>query len=245
MTTQLYHGDCLEILPTLEAASVGAVITDPPYGINLDKGFSATGKAGIIPRAGSVREYNGNWDKSRPDKKIFQILIALDKPMLIFGGNYFSDYLPVGGHWLVWDKLNTMPTFSDAELIWTSFPRNSVKIFKYSTNGMFAKEHDREHPTQKPVGVMKWILERYTEPGDIILDPFMGSGTTGVAAVQTGRNFIGIEMDKKYFDIAERRISQAQPPLFVEQTATQETGLATNVPLFADYAPARADRKGE
>jgi len=210
---RLICGDCLEVIPTLEAESVDCVITDPPYGVGRDKGFGGFGTP--IART----KYHGDWDSERPSRHVFDLILSVSKTAIIFGGNYFTDMLPVGQHWIVWDKLNTMPTFGDCELIWTNIDRKSVKKITRLYNGLLGKEHKRWHATQKPVDVMMQLVETYTKLGDTILDPFMGSGTTGVACVQTGRNFIGIEIDQGYFSIAEKRIAAAQQqiPLPMEE----------------------------
>ena len=117
--------------------------------------------------------------------------------------------LPPQGKWLWWDKCQTMPTYGDGELAWTNLNGVAPKKFVYSNNGLMAKEKGREHPTQKPVQLMKWCLG-FLPDAQTILDPYCGSGSTGVAAVQMGRDFIGIERDERYFDIAVRRIEQAQ-----------------------------------
>ena len=127
----------------------------------------------------------------------------------IFGGNFFADLLPQSTHWVVWDKLNTMPTFGDCELAWTNSDRKSVKKITVEYNGLLGKEGSRQHPTQKPVLLLERVLEAYDKP-KTILDPFMGSGTTGVACMNLGRKFMGIEIEPKYFDIACERISNAQ-----------------------------------
>jgi len=201
----LYCGDCRDILPTI--GKVDAVVTDPPYGIGLAGGFSGAG--GFIAPI-QRREYIGDWDNERPSKDIFEAIILCPKYQIIWGGNYFTDYLPVGRFWLVWDKLNTMPTFSDCELAWTNIDRKSVKRLTYMQNGCMSKERERFHPTQKAIDVMKWTISFLPENSETILDPFMGSGTTGVAAVQMGRKFIGIELDPDYFKIACKRIEDAQ-----------------------------------
>jgi len=126
---------------------------------------------------------------------------------MIFGGNYFADLLPQGKHWIVWDKLNTMPTFGDCELIWTNIKRNSVKKLTREYNGLLGKEESRFAPTQKPVDIMKWFIKKAPK-ADTILDPFMGSGTTLVAAKQLNRKAIGIEIEEKYCEIAVRRLAQ-------------------------------------
>jgi site-specific DNA-methyltransferase (adenine-specific) len=208
---ELHLGDCLEVMKSIPDKSVDAVITDPPYGIRRDKGFGGAaafggGNGRKIPR----RIYSGGWDNDRPKSETFSEILRIGVFVGIFGGNYFADLLPQGTHWVVWDKLNTMPTFGDCELLWTNSKRKSVKKFTLQYNGLLGEKDIRYHPTQKPLALMKWIIENYTKEGDTILDPFMGSGTTGVACVQTGRNFIGIEIDPTYFAIAEKRIADAQ-----------------------------------
>ena len=198
---KLYQGDCLEILPTLEAGSVDAVITDPNYGIN---NMHAGGR-GI----NGWRDFRNdtNWDKDRPSKIAFDLMLAIAKTAVIWGGNYFTDYLPPSMCWLVWDKGQRDFSLADGEMAWTNQDK-AMRIFTYPRAAML-KENGL-HPTQKPIALMKWCIEMFTQEGDTILDPFMGSGTTGVACVQTGRNFIGIEIDPTYYAIAEKRIARAQ-----------------------------------
>lgn len=189
---------------------VDAVVTDPPYGIGQGGGMGRSGTAGIIPRKNTVRNYdNSEWDNSRPDASIFDLMLASASVHIVWGGQYFSDLLPVSPKWLYWDKQQTMPTFSNGELAWTTLPGVSLKSFSYSNNGLMAKEKDRQHPTQKPIAVMEWCLS-FIPDAQTILDPFMGSGTTGVAAMNLKRKFIGIEREEKYFDIACKRIEDAQ-----------------------------------
>jgi len=203
----LYLGDCLEVMKSIPDKSIDAVITDPPYGIKRDKGFEGFGGFGApIAR----KQYHGDWDDKRPDKIYFDELLRIAKIVIVFGGNYFSDFLPVSNHWVAWDKRNTMPTFGDCELVWTNVKRNSVKMITKEYNGLIGKEDERFHATQKPVKIIHWLINNYIQDGMTILDPFMGSGTTGVACVQTGRRFIGIEIEPKYFDIAVKRIKDAQ-----------------------------------
>lgn len=214
----LYLGDCREILPTLP--KVDAVVTDPPYGIGQDRGMGGGGYDGFgggVKRA--PRAYVGEWDSNRPNAETFALLMCASDRHIIWGGNYFSDCLPVSQKWLFWDKLQTMPTYSDGEMAWTSLPGTSTKKFTYNGSGLMAVEKGRQHPTQKPVELLKWCLGLIPPPADLILDPFMGSGTTGVAAVKLGRKFIGIEIEPQYFDIACRRISEAlrQPDMFIEK----------------------------
>ena len=202
---QIICGDCLEVMKEIPDKAVDLVLTDPPYGIKRDKGFGgAGGFNGKKPIA--RRQYNDNWDKERPSEFCFKEILRIGKNILIFGGNYFADILPQNKHWVVWDKLNTMPTFGDCELIWTNAKRNSVKKITYQYNGLFGKEKRRYHPTQKPVGLIKKLLEIYSKEGDLIFDPFLGSGTTAVACLELNRHFIGIELSPEYCEIAKKRI---------------------------------------
>lgn len=198
----LFLADCREILPTLQ--KVDAVITDPPYGI----GESSAKNATRINLANPVDYGEYNWD-SRPASPE-QLLAVIDAAAtsVIWGGNYFG--LPASSKWLVWDKQNS-GDFADCELAWTNMP-GAVRIFRHMWNGMIrASERNtpRVHPTQKPVALMTWCIQQSGAP-QTILDPFMGSGTTGVACMNLGRSFIGIEIDRRYFDIARERIEAAQ-----------------------------------
>ncbi len=198
---KLYLGDCLEILPTLAAGSVDAVITDPPYGIKI---ISAGGRG-----MNGWRDFraDGEWDKIRPRKEVFDLMLKLGKVVIVWGGNYFTDYLPPTQQWLIWDKGQRDFSLADGEMAWSSQDK-AMRIFSYPRAAML-KENGL-HPTQKPIALMRWCIDLSTKRGDTVLDPFMGSGTTGVACVQTGRNFIGIEINENYFKIAEKRIKQAQ-----------------------------------
>jgi DNA modification methylase len=191
----LYLGDCADILPSI--GQVDSVITDPPYGIGEDGGRFRDRKGGghrVLPKLG--------WDNKRPDKKIFDLLETMANKRLYWGGNYFADYLPPSKGWLYWNKLMG-GDFSDGELAYTNMDK-ALRSFTYCN-----KEHGKEHPTQKPIKLMEWCID-YLENPQTILDPFMGSGTTGVAAVKMGRKFIGIEREQKYFYIACQRIENAQ-----------------------------------
>ena len=217
----LYLGDCIDILPTLD--KVDAVITDPPYGIGADKNLRANqqhGKA-VAPS----KDYGvTNWDSSPPDSDLLNAVVAAGKSVILWGGNYFQ--VSPSSCWLVWDKENGTNGYADCELAWTNLPQ-AVRRIKWRWAGMLqqdmANKEDRVHPTQKPLAVMSWCIDQAGNP-ETILDPFMGSGTTGVAAIQMGRKFIGIEREPKYFDIACKRIEQAvsQPRLFEDVRPKQE-----------------------
>ena len=211
----LYLGDCREILPTLP--KVDAVITDPPYGIGEAAGKNAS-RGNIAP----AKDYgSAAWDDKPIPDDLIRAVIAAGNNAVIFGGNYYA--LPATSCWLVWDKENT-GDFADCELAWTNLPK-AVRRIKYMWNGMLRANNEArgDHPTQKPIGIMKWVIAQAGNPATI-LDPFMGSGTTGVAAMQLGRKFIGIEIEPKYFDIACERIenAQRQAPLFAEPAPKPE-----------------------
>ena len=196
----LHLGDCRDILPTLP--KVDAVVTDPPYGIGEDGG-EKNRRRHHKPLV--VHEALG-WDTERPPREVFDRLLAMSDEQFIFGANYFSDYLPPSMGWIVWDK-KIGGDFSDGELVFTN-QKKALRIHAVSFTQGLRGGHDREHPTQKPVGIMVKCIERVA--GETVLDPFMGSGTTGVAAMRMGKQFIGIEREPKYFDIACKRIEDAQ-----------------------------------
>lgn len=208
-SVSLYCGDCLDILPTL--TGVDAVVTDPPYGMGKLNKFGSRGK---VAAATPYKPIIG-------DDKDFDPTPFLDFPVVVmFGANWYAPRLPASGGWIVWDKKDggTSDNFSDGEMAWVK-GSNVMRIIHHKWRGMIRASEQGEprlHSTQKPVWVMKWIIEQYTKQGDTVIDPFMGSGTTGVACVQTGRNFIGIELDANYFAIAEKRIADAQAQLSLE-----------------------------
>lgn len=195
----VYLGDCLEVLPTLAAGSVDAVVTDPPYGI----GFAAQ-PTKWQRLSGQKPE---GWDDARPD---VSELLTLAPIVVVWGGNYFS--LPVSRGWLIWNKPDAPPSMGNAEMAWTNRDANTQII----THSIGATNAERVgHPTQKPLRVMQWTLEQVSVPDNgTVLDPFLGSGTTLVACVKTGRRGIGIEIDERYAEIAVRRIEAESEHLF-------------------------------
>lgn len=212
---EVYLGDCREILPTL--GWFDAVVTDPPYGIGADSTMHKQSGTQYGKAAAAKREYrNTEWDLKPIPPELMSLVQSAAKWNIIFGGNYYS--FPASTCWLVWDKENGDNGFADCELAWTNLPK-AVRRIKWMWNGMLRKggEAREGHPTQKPVEVMRWAIGQLPEPSLTILDPFMGSGTTGMAAVSMGRRFTGIEIDPIYFDLACERISRAlqQPDLLV------------------------------
>ena len=188
----------MDILSTL--GKVDCVITDPPYGINKDGQVKTTGGNG----GRKAYEFLG-WDGERPSLAIFELILNVAPLHCVWGGNYFADLLPPTMRWLVWDKGQRINQ-SDGELAWTS-QQKALRIC--TLNRVELMRDGAQHPTQKPVRLMTWCIEQLGNP-KTILDPFMGSGTTGVACIQSGRAFTGIERERKYFDIACERIHRAQ-----------------------------------
>lgn len=217
----LYNADMSEVLPTLEPADL--LLTDPPYGISMDRGARGGGYDGFGGgKKRQPREYAGGWDKERPGTDAFTAMLERADRHIVWGGNYFTDMLPVSGKWLFWDKCQTMPSFSDGEMAWTTLPGDAVKQFTYNGSGLHAKEKQRVHPTQKPVALMEWCLG-LAPKAETVLDCYLGSGTTLVACAKLGRKGIGIELDPDYFDIACKRVEEAyrQPDMFVTPPSQQ------------------------
>jgi DNA modification methylase len=202
---RLIQGDCLEVMPGL--GSVDAVVTDPPYGIKRD------GKPPSSSSHGGHKGYEfKGWDSAPLSGEAIGIIFKISQDLIIWGGNYFPEFLPPSAGWLVWDKGQRLCQ-ADAELAFSTRP-GALRIF--TKNRAALASDGAVHPTQKPVALMRWCLG-FVPDAKTILDPFMGSGTTGVACVREGRSFIGIELDPDYFDIACKRIrdAYAQPDMFV------------------------------
>lgn len=210
----LYLGDCREVLPTL--GKVDAVVTDPPYGIGFgSKHTSHSKNRGVIL---------GEWDNEIPD---LSHIIDFAPNAIIWGGERFN--LPIRRRWLTWVKPDAAPTFASTEFAWTS----QDKPAKHFVCAVGSVNHERvPHPTQKPLALMRWSLG-FLPDALMVLDPFMGSGTTGVACVQLGRKFIGIELESGYFDIACRRIGdelkRPRLPLDPPKTAAEEAQQALSL----------------
>ena len=210
----LYCGDCREILPMLPKCDL--ILTDPPYGIGADKA-----KAHSSIRDNDAWERR-DWDNATPPEWLFGLMREKSGTLMVWGGNYFADMLPASSGWLCWRKPQAETGFSlaDIELCWTSMD------FAARTKTL-PRRDGNEHPTQKPVAVMEWALS-FAPKAATVCDPFMGSGTTGVAALRSGCEFIGIEREPKYFDIACKRIenAQRQTSLFDPAPKQEQIGLA-------------------
>ena len=192
-SVRLLLGDCLEILPQI--GMVDACVTDPPYGLGMRTVSGGTAKNTQTRFIDDLKEKR--WDISPPSKDTFSSLMHISGNQVFWGGNYFE--LPPTRCVLVWDKMTYVPTMSRVEIAWTSLDGPARYVQINSNNP------DRVHATQKPVALMEWCLG-FLPDAETILDPFMGSGTTGLACIRLGRKFIGIEREPKYFEIAKKRI---------------------------------------
>ncbi len=215
---QLHRGDCLKFLKRLPEGTVDAVVCDPPWGIDADTDYT---RFSAGPRTQGRWPNRNHWIRILGDNFAFDPTPWLQFPhVALWGAHCFSGHLPVG-QWLVWIKKRDRQFnsfLSDAELCWTNKkPTNrrapGVYCYRHNWSG-FDRETERGkvlHPTQKPVALMRWCIERLKlKPGSTILDPYMGSGPVGIAAVEMGHNYIGCEIDRTYFAIAKRRIQAAE-----------------------------------
>jgi len=208
----LYNADCLDIMREMPDKSVDLVITDPPYGIGEAAGKNKRRDGfGLAP----ARDYGDlDWDNITISKEYFDEIIRISKNQIIFGANHFISKIPYDSScWIVWDKDNGNNDFADCELAWTSFD-TAVRKIKWRWNGLLqedmAHKEIRFHPTQKPVKLFEWIIKNYAKEGDIICDPFFGSGSCLVAAVRLGHPIIGVEKERTYFTKGKARIEAAQ-----------------------------------
>ena len=204
----LYLGDCREVLPLLPKHDL--VLTDPPYGIGADRTRNT-------PKDGWVDYGHEGWDKERPSPWLFGLMREKAKECVVWGGNYFTDLLPPSMRWLVWDKGQRNFSLADCEFAWSS-QQQAARVLTLPRGE--ALQDGKEHPTQKPLRLMLWCLDMHPKAATVC-DPFMGTGTTGVACVNLGKTFVGIERERQYFDAACRRIEQAyaQPRLFEDAKA--------------------------
>lgn len=200
----LYNCDCMEILKQTPNNYYSLCIVDPPYGININ--VSMGRRKG--DKKSNYHKFAGE-DNGIPNEEYFKELFRVSKNQIIWGGNYMTDFLYPSSCWLLWDKgFSEDVTFAQFEMAWTSF-KSSCKKFDYNA----AKNIDRIHPTQKPVQLYKWLLNKYAKAGDTILDTHIGSGSSAIAAHDGGFEFTGIELDKEYYNAAKERIMLHQRQL--------------------------------
>jgi len=189
---ELWHGDCRELLPVMPQFDL--IATDPPYGIGINKSH----------RLSTSKGHGGEtWDNETAPAWVMMLCREKAAHFVVWGGNYYD--LPPTRCFLVWDKQNDGRDFADCEYAWTNIDA-VARIYRKRPMNM---DGGKEHPTQKPIGLMEWVIS-LAPKADTICDPFMGSGTTGIAATNMGKKFVGIERERKYFDLACERITRAQ-----------------------------------
>jgi site-specific DNA-methyltransferase (adenine-specific) len=201
----IYNQDCLEAMKDMSDNQFDLAIVDPPYGINITKNKRLNNNS------------KKDWDKEIPTPEYFKELFRVSENQIIWGGNYFIEYLKNTRCYLNWDKLNHSDTYADCEMAWTSFDKNA-KIFKYMWDGNrygfigaiqgVGKKSIRTHPTQKPIALYEWLLMNYAKEGDKILDTHLGSGSIAIACHNLGYDLTGYEIDKDYYEAAIKRVEQ-------------------------------------
>ena len=192
----LYNADCMEILKQTPDKYYDLCIVDPPYGIGAE---NHAGKK----ENGWTQWEKKRWDSKTPDKTYFNELFRVSKNQIIWGGNYMTDSLYPSMGWVIWDKGQRDFSLADGEMAWTSFNK-AMRIWDYSRAKNLSEK--RIHPTQKPVQLYKWLLNKYAKEGDTILDTHLGSGSSAIAAHDGGFEFTGIELDEEYYNAAKQRL---------------------------------------
>lgn len=209
---KLYNADCMAGMKEIPDKYFDLAIVDPPYGVNVFKqnhyrDSEQYGNAKAAPRNYARKE----WDNTAPPLEYFSELFRVSKNQIIWGANHFISRIPYDSAcWVVWDKDNGTNDFADCELAWTSF-NTAVRRFKYRWSGMLQEnmkqKEIRIHPTQKPVALYEWLLDKYAKPGDLILDTHVGSASSLIACYRGGFRFVGFEIDPEYYKAANERLS--------------------------------------
>lgn len=213
-SSEVYLEDCVKALKRFNDKHFDLAIVDPPYGININK-------AGWIKQKKQANPHTDkNWDEEIPSKEYFEELFRVSKNQIIWGGNYFTEYLPPSRCFFIWDKVCRMDQ-ADCEFAWASFDK-SARIFTYAKgneSGFAPKLKGTEraginiHPTQKPIALYAWLLHNYAKQNDLILDTHLGSGSSRIAAYKGGFNFVGFEIDAEYYEKQEKRFNDFKSQL--------------------------------
>jgi len=212
---QAFNMDCLQFMKMLPDKCIDLVLTDPPYGIGADKGVGGGSKRG------DVKKFSGDWDSKIPEKELFEQIFRISKNQIIWGGNYFTEYLKPTSSWIIWDKREGLPerTFADCEMAWNSI-KSPARIFRHKWDGMIQenmKDKDiRIHPTQKPVKLFKWCIEKYVTNEKIIFDPFLGSFSSSIACNSYGLNWLGCELSEEFYTSGYHRYEQETKQMLME-----------------------------
>ena len=212
---KLYQADCMEMLPQVPDKYYDLCICDPPYGIGMDGG--KTYKRPSRPNSYSMppKHEKRAWDSRTPDEQYFQELFRVSANQIMWGGNYFVEFLNPSMGWIYWGKMEDASDFSDGELAFTSFPRALKSIRMHQFTGTHGGK-DRIHPTQKPVALYQWLLKNYAKPGDKILDTHGGSFSSAIACDIMGFDFTGYEIDLDYYKSGLERFNRHKQQTVLE-----------------------------
>lgn len=204
---EVYNCDCLELMREMVKQGIVAdwLIADPPYGICVNHNM---GRRKGDKKSDYKKAY---WDNDRLSKEYFDLMRKCSKNQIIWGGNYYTDYLEPTPCWVIWDKMfSDEVTFAQVEMAWTNQSCSAKKVVCFPNGG-----EERIHPTQKPLKVIEFCLNKFTKEGDLVLDPFMGSFTTAVACHKMGRKYIGAELDKEYFKKGQERLEKVKAQISI------------------------------
>ena len=211
--SEVYNEDCMAVMARYPDKHFDLAVVDPPYGIGYSKLVGSCKK-----KYGWKERKSSDWDSATPDDLYWNELFRVSKNQIIWGGNYFN--LQPTRCFLIWDKVQRIDQ-ADCEFAWTSF-KNSARVFRYARgneSGFAPKLKGTEraginiHPTQKPIALYEWIFKNYANPGDLILDTHLGSGSSRIAAYKAGLPFVGCEIDKEYFDASCKRFEDFKKQL--------------------------------
>ena len=203
--------DCMELMKRYPDKHFELAIVDPPYGIGIDGNKEQLWKDGTLKRKGHKQK---EWDSAIPTQEYFKELKRVSKEQIIWGGNYFTEYLKPTKGWLFWYKGQQGLTMSDGEMAWTSIKTVTRMVNIHRTHLWQEKP---QHPTQKPVALYKWLLRNYAKPNDKILDTHLGSGSIAIACHDLGFDLTACELDKEYFDKSMERIEKHTAQQFLFQ----------------------------
>ena len=205
-SSEVYLEDCVTALKRFNDNHFDLAIVDPPYGLEIDRQKGDVKKGVQIRKAHSFK----GWDNAIPTAEYFTELKRVSKNQIIWGGNYFTEFLQPTKAWIFWYKGQQDLTMSDGEMAWTSMDKVTRMVNIHRTHIWQEKPM---HPTQKPVKLYDWILNKYATEGDLILDTHLGSGSSRIAAYKGGFNFVGFEIDCDYFNAQEKRFNEFKSQL--------------------------------
>lgn len=210
---KIHNTDCLPAMKLMQDNEYDLAIVDPPYGIGIDGDIRIRKPDRPSTWNKKDKYIQKKWDNKIPNSEYWKELFRISENQIVWGGNYFTEYLKPSKGWVFWDKLfDKTFNFSHGELAWTSFDRQLLKVTK-SSKAETSGGKDRIHPTQKPVYLYKWLLNKYAKHGDKILDTHLGSGSIAIACWDLGFDLCGYEIDKEYFDAAVKRLSNHKSQL--------------------------------